>query len=64
MSDPTKDIQPATHVEASDHDQVEKNQVNLPKGITQQNADFYMEALEKYGTEGSIDPKAEKRLKR
>ncbi|KAL7418778.1 hypothetical protein Q5752_006461 [Cryptotrichosporon argae] len=35
-----------------------------PQVATRQYADIYYEALEKYGDDGSIDPAAEKRLKR
>lgn len=35
-----------------------------PEGIKQQHAELYAEALAKYGVEGELDPKAEKRLKR
>lgn len=38
--------------------------VPLADRIKQQHADLYAEALEKYGQDGSIDPVAEKKLKR
>ena len=36
----------------------------VPGVIKGQNVELYAEALEKYGQEGTIDPEAEKRLKR
>ena len=38
--------------------------VPLAERIKQQHSDLYLEALQKYGTDGSIDPIAEKKLKR
>ncbi len=38
--------------------------VPIAERIQQQHADLYYEALEKYGHDGSIDPIAEKSLKR
>ncbi|KAK1924527.1 major facilitator superfamily domain-containing protein [Papiliotrema laurentii] len=65
MSDPSKDIQPVTHLEVHDPETVDKfEHSELAAGVAQQNADFYIEALEKYGHDGAIDPAAEKRLKR
>lgn len=36
----------------------------LPEKIKQLNAALYVEALEKYGQDGDIDPEVEKKLKR
>jgi len=61
-----KDIQPA-HLDLSNsqEDQGKKGAAtHLAGRIQQQHADLYYEALEKYGEEGSIDPIAEKKLKR
>ncbi|BEJ11814.1 hypothetical protein CspHIS471_0202740 [Cutaneotrichosporon sp. HIS471] len=45
-------------------EQAEFQAVELPKGVTQAEADIYDEALAKYGVDGDIDPVAEKRVRR
>ena len=51
---PLEDIELSTGME----------QKNLPVHIKQLHADLYIEALERYGQDGTIDPAAEKKLKR
>jgi hypothetical protein len=60
-----KDI--TAHVEdhSSDVDQPKVlDPIPLAERIKQQHADLYLEALERYGEDGTIDPVAEKKLKR
>ena len=51
-----------TDVEVAQHKKTDA--VPLEDRIKQQHADLYLEALQKYGQDGTIDPVAEKRLKR
>lgn len=71
MSDtiqPVKNATPATHHENEEIDLGVDDDLKNPRpavvGFTGKHAELYAEALEKYGQEGSIDPEAEKRLKR
>lgn len=58
-------IDPPVEQEEIDLDQdFDKNPRPAVVGFTSKHAELYAEALDKYGTEGSIDPEAEKRLKR
>lgn len=57
------DIEAKTEtIQHEEHGKLEA--VPLADRIKQQHADLYAEALEKYGQDGSIDPVAEKKLKR
>ena len=60
MSDLKARDQPA---HAEEHNKVLET-IPLAERVKQQHADIYIEALEKYGQDGSIDAMAEKRLKR
>ncbi|RSH89938.1 hypothetical protein EHS25_001924 [Saitozyma podzolica] len=67
MSNQDKDI--TAHAEAhtavaDPHEPKAIEPVPLAERIKQQHAALYIEALEKYGEDGSIDPVAEKQLKR
>lgn len=59
-------IDPPTQSEYRDEIDLDdtKNSPPAVVGFTGRHAELYAEALEKYGREGSIDPDAEKRLKR
>jgi hypothetical protein len=64
---PTQDKDISTHIDepqAEDPHRKALEPVPLAERIKQQHADLYIEALERYGEDGSIDPEAEKRLKR
>jgi hypothetical protein len=67
---PAKDDQPI-QIEGDDHDHdpdheafALKNPQPAVVGFTGDHAELYTEALERYGQDGSIDPAAEKKLKR
>lgn len=67
---PAKDDQPI-QIEGDDHDHDQdheafalKNPQPAVVGFTGDHAELYTEALERYGQDGSIDPAAEKKLKR
>jgi hypothetical protein len=65
-TDPSKEINPVIHDEhvEDDDDHGKLDAVPPAEHIKAHNEELYLEALEKYGAEGSIDPQAEKRLKR
>jgi hypothetical protein len=67
MDDKVDHIQPAKD-ESPIHDDHEALDLKNPQpavvGFTGKHAELYTEALERYGQDGSIDPAAEKRLKR
>ena len=51
-------------IEGHDEEAFDKNPQPAVVGFTGKHAELYAEALERYGQDGSIDPAAEKRLKR
>ncbi|WOO81915.1 putative transporter [Vanrija pseudolonga] len=64
MATPTEQTAPPEELKASVSHDSDVEAAPAPEGIKQQNAELYAEALVKYGVEGELDPKAEKRLKR
>ncbi|ORY28022.1 major facilitator superfamily domain-containing protein [Naematelia encephala] len=60
-----KEIQP-THIEAngSINENAKKGEANAEQEVLTENQELYLEALEKYGEDGAIEPADEKRLKR
>jgi len=60
----TIDKATAEHDEVAGDDQGKLEAVPITERIKHKHADLYIEALEKYGADGSIDVQAEKRLKR
>jgi hypothetical protein len=70
MSDKNDNIQaakndPPVQIERQDGEGFDaKNPQPAVVGFTGKHAELYAEALERYGQDGSIDPAAEKRLKR
>jgi len=64
-TEPSKEINPVVHEEHVDDGHHGKLDAVPPvERIHALHEELYLEALEKYGVEGSIDPKAEKKLKR
>jgi hypothetical protein len=53
-----------THPELEVQEHSKTAAVPLEERIKQQHADLYLEALQRYGADGSIDPVAEKKLRR
>lgn len=70
MTDKTDHIQalkddPPIQIEGHDEEGYDaKNPQPAVVGFSGKHAELYAEALERYGQDGSIDPAAEKRLKR